>query len=71
VNPLSGLTWTCHVCGRERPDDRISVHHVTIDNGKNDGIPITANVRYCNDRQSCYVGAEEVDFVKKLRELWA
>lgn len=56
-------TWTCHVCGRERPDARISVQ-------KNDtsaewGLPagtITENVRYCNDSEECTRLASTIKF---------
>jgi NMD protein affecting ribosome stability and mRNA decay len=70
MNVFEGLTWTCHVCGRERPDALISVAHVVCDTGEADGIPVTANVRYCNDRQACYAGVEELSFVKSLKELY-
>ena len=62
------LTWSCHVCKRERPDALISVRTFTFDNG--DGIPVTANVRYCNDTPACYDGAEHVSFVDTLRDMW-
>lgn len=46
-------TWTCHICGDERPDVRISVYSFPID-----GLPnATRNVRYCNDRPECFRGA--------------
>lgn len=48
---LERLTWTCHVCGDERPDDKISVAiHKHIDGN---GIHYDENVRYCNDNPSC------------------
>lgn len=60
------LTWTCHVCHAERPDERISVHRKsTVTEG---GIRIQQNVRYCNDRPTCVEGAEKVDFLGALRE---
>ena len=50
-----GLSWTCHVCGRMRPDKRISVHSFQI----RDAPPgFVRNVRYCNDRPECLAGAE-------------
>ncbi len=55
-------TWKCHICGEERPDERISV--VTkplIINGKTVG---EQNIRYCNDRPACIEGAKEFSFFK-------
>jgi hypothetical protein len=54
--------WTCHVCGKSRPDNKISVHSTTII--KND-IPITQNVRYCNDNPDCIEGAKTIDWINK------
>lgn len=56
-----GLTWKCHVCGAERPDEKISVHKES----EWAGVPgmrfeVAANVRYCNDREACCAGAEAV-----------
>ena len=56
-------SWTCHVCGDERPDRFISVQ-------KNErelapGIPVTENVRYCNDRPACRDGAPSVTFLSR------
>lgn len=58
---MNGLTWTCHVCGQERPDAAISVwkHEVTM----RSGIKFTENVRYCNDNPKCISGAKEVHFI--------
>jgi hypothetical protein len=58
---MQNLTWTCHVCGKERPDDKIGVHSTTVT--KND-IPITQNVRYCNDNPECIDGATKIDWIK-------
>lgn len=55
------LEWTCHVCGDERPDDKISVYSQTT---TTNGIEVKQNVRYCNDRQSCIEGASKVDWLK-------
>ena len=57
---LPKLVWTCHVCGKERPDDKISVHSHTVI--KND-IPITENIRYCNDNPECVKGAEKITWL--------
>ncbi len=55
---MNDLTWTCHVCRDRRPDAAISVHK--IDLSAEAGLPagaFTVNVRYCNDRPACRVGA--------------
>lgn len=55
------LTWTCHVCGRERPDERISVWTTEKLIGN---VPIKQNVRYCNDSPACLEGARGIDWLK-------
>ena len=60
-------TWTCHVCGRERPDERISVFK--SDRSAAFGLPpgsVGQNVRYCNDRVTCLRDAPKVDFLRKV-----
>lgn len=52
---LRYLTWTCHVCGEERPDNKISVHK-RIHKYPN-GVTMGVNTRYCNDRPECEAGA--------------
>ena len=59
-------TWTCHVCGKERPDAKISVYSSTKYSGS---IPIQQNVRYCNDDPSCIEGAKLVDFMGKTKSI--
>lgn len=58
---MDNLTWTCHVCGEERPDDKISVHSKWASVA---GIEVKQNVRYCNDRPECAEGAKNVDWLK-------
>jgi hypothetical protein len=60
---LKGMidTWTCHVCGEERPDEKISVYSKQVRNG---GIEFRQNVRYCNDKPECMEGATKVDWLK-------
>ena len=56
-------SWTCHVCGDERPDALISVHKT--DRSEEFGFPSgtwVENVRYCNDRPACIEGAKNVRF---------
>lgn len=49
------MTWTCMVCGDERPDSYISVQS----RGTKPDAPVQmrVNVRYCNDRIDCIEGA--------------
>jgi hypothetical protein len=63
---MEPLTWTCHVCGRERPDERISVYsrHVTLGGG----VVAKENVRYCNDRPACAAGAIEKRWLQPAPE---
>jgi hypothetical protein len=48
------VTWRCHVCDKEREDDKINVYQL-----KQDMHPgaLTVNVRYCNDNPRCKAGA--------------
>lgn len=55
-------TWKCHVCGKERPDAKISVYSSTRYFGN---VPMKQNVRYCNDNSECIEGAKTVDFMAK------
>lgn len=53
------MTWTCHICGDERTDDKISVY--TSDLSLEFHLPagvMKQNVRYCNDRPLCVTGAK-------------
>ena len=54
-------TWTCHVCGKERPDAAISVYSTTKYIGT---IPVKQNVRYCNDDPKCIEGARDHTFFR-------
>ncbi len=52
------ITWKCHICGKERPDDKISVYKVDL--GVEQGLPpgvMSMNVRYCNDNPDCIAKA--------------
>ena len=57
---MNNLTWSCHVCGAERPDEKISVYSTVVTNS---GIEIKQNVRYCNDNPACIEGAKNVDWL--------
>ena len=59
---MSPIEWTCHVCGELRPDDKISVHSRTVTLTLNN-VPMTENVRYCNDNQECIDGAKKVRWI--------
>lgn len=52
------LSWTCHVCGEERPDALIGVYE-DFEYLPRGGL-VTANVRYCRDRSACFDGAAEI-----------
>ena len=52
--PTVELTWECHVCGKTRPDDKISV--ISTDRSIENKLPpgtCHENVRYCNDNPEC------------------
>jgi hypothetical protein len=53
--------WTCHVCGKLRPDNKISVYSSTILQGD---IPIKQNVRHCNDNPDCVEGAKTINWIE-------
>ena len=56
------LTWKCHICGKERPDDKISVRqHPLIISGRVMG---EQNVRYCNDNSDCTEKSKTYTFMK-------
>lgn len=53
--------WKCHVCGKERPDDRISVFSQLL---MMDGMEIgKQSFRYCNDKDACRKGVRTFDFI--------
>lgn len=63
---MNEITWKCHVCGRIRPDNYISVLQKDI--SKKCGLPfgtVQENIRYCNDNSDCINGAKDVTFFKK------
>lgn len=56
-------TWTCHICGKVRPDDKISVFvKPLIIRGQQVG---DQNIRYCNDNEDCLKGVESFSFIKQ------
>ena len=55
------ISWRCHICGKERPDDKISVYTKSlIINGAELG---SQNIRYCNDNDECFEKAKIYNFV--------
>ena len=65
---IETCTWTCHICGEERPDKFISVDSRRINFG---GLWMIHNVRYCNDNPECYARAKTHDLFaigEKLHE---
>lgn len=58
------LTWACHICGKERPDEKISVHTTRVND---EGTIIEQNVRYCNDNQECIEKAKSFSFFEKQK----
>lgn len=56
------ITWKCHICGDERPDNKISIlSKALIINGQHCG---QQNIRYCNDRSACVDGVQTYSFFK-------
>jgi hypothetical protein len=68
---MAKVTWTCHVCGTERPDFRIDVHvkDATRFNDDKGRYPVRMNIRYCNDNPHCTRNAPLVDFFDPYRGL--
>lgn len=61
LTPSTGLSWACHVCGAERPDERISVYvrsHYFAN-----GVRMRENIRYCNDDPECMQGSYSVHHI--------
>ena len=58
---FENLTWKCHICKKERPDDKISVvTHPLVIAGQIMG---SQNVRYCNDNSDCLEKAKIYTFI--------
>ena len=59
------VTWTCHICGEERPDSKVSV--CSTDLSEEHKLPkgtMVQNVRYCNDRKNCCTQVRNFRFIK-------
>lgn len=59
------LTWTCHICGDTRPDEKISVLSKPLIVGGVRMFGGYQNIRHCNDRQKCIDGAKDFSFYKE------
>lgn len=53
---MEGLTWTCHVCGKVRPDDAIGVVSRQAAMGV---VEVKHSLRYCSDDGLCKNAADE------------
>ena len=59
-------SWTCHVCGEDRPNEKVSV--LKTDHSKEWNLPpgtVMQNVRYCNDNPACIEGAKDISFITR------
>lgn len=59
------VTWSCHVCHKEREDGKISVLKKDISSRWN--LPAgtaVQNVRYCNDNEDCIRKADTIKWYK-------
>ena len=64
------ITWKCHVCGRERTDDKISVYSKDVSEEYELAIgTMIMNIRYCNDNESCVENAPYHCFITRSRRL--
>jgi len=59
---FKNLSWVCHICEKERPDNKISVLSKPMNIP---GIVAEQNIRYCNDKSECIEGAKTFSFVKE------
>tara|TARA_Y100000310_G_scaffold94351_1_gene91970 strand:- start:308 stop:511 length:204 start_codon:yes stop_codon:yes gene_type:complete len=65
---LRSITWSCHICKTNRPDNKIDVK--TTDLSSELKLPygtIKQNVRYCNDNKDCKTKAQTYRFGKKVK----
>lgn len=64
--PFPELTWTCHVCGLERPDAKISVFTRVI--RFENGVTMRENFMYCNDKPDCIQNVSSLYFISGREE---
>jgi len=62
-------TWNCDICGKERPDTKISVyvHDRSLDKNLPEG-KLHENVKYCNDNYDCMKSAETFSFLRERKK---
>lgn len=53
VDYFKGMTFTCMICGDERPNDMISVAYRPLRGLESQFPDARVNLRYCNDRVNC------------------
>lgn len=53
-------SWTCHICGQERPDALIGVWSTKR---RYEGVEMKENVRYCKDNPECFKAAQKYSFL--------
>lgn len=61
------ITWKCHICGRIRPDNCISVYKRDV--GYQYNLPpdtIHEHIRYCNDNEECIKRSKNFTFLRKI-----
>ncbi len=60
------ITWSCHVCGKERPDNRIAVQkNDCSEEYKMPPGTLFENVRYCVDSEYCTTRAPSIRFIER------
>ncbi len=63
------MTWTCHICGRARPDPAIGVR--STDTSAEHGLPagtMKQNVRYCVDLRACVEASKTHRFTEPRQD---
>lgn len=58
--------WNCDICHENRPDAKISILSKPIKGFKL--IEATHNIKYCNDREGCRYGAENLEIFSDAEE---
>jgi hypothetical protein len=62
------LTWTCHICKRERPDALIGVCSTDLSEERGlEAGTLKQNVRYCVDSKACREAAITYRFLRDER----
>lgn len=63
---LETLSWICHICGKDRPDNKIEVRSIDVsDQYKLPKGTMKNNVRYCNDNPDCIEKSKTFRFGKE------